>query len=588
MSTTTTRIKLRRKSASAWATSNEILLDGEMGIETDSKPVRFKFGDGVTPWNSLPYSAILDQLVTLGTNGNFTVQDAEKNIGLILTSAGILKISALEAATIKINGQNISLPDLATKTDISGFALSADFNLSKAKTDQITIDTNGNLIIADALKNIGLMLTKAGVLQISALQAAAIKLNGQDLILSDFAKAADVNPLTSNIRVDSAGNVIFSDSNGYVGFKLSAAGLITAYRMALQQMQVGATLLSDDPNWLLAIQDSNKNLGFGFRKDGYLIVKGIKAANLEVSGTATIPGLSTAKYQNSLWKGKNIWWCGTSIPAGNMDPVHMYPNIGAAQHAVANCFNVALATSPIRISKQDGTIAGVEWYYVAYGLTHTLAEKENLITNWATIGPTLAGSPPATLSASQQTLIRNASYEMRLKPYLDGTNPLPDLFVIDHGYNDRGGYFSLETASAFQSVPTNRVNRGYYIGAVNYLIDYILSYQPRARIAFFGHYENVKFPEIAQAQQAAASGWSYYIFPTWNRLGWNYVQKAPGSKTSWAVAPYSTYSSGQDTSQDMTLYQLALPDRLHPFTDTSAKSSNQLANLAGEFLFIVK
>lgn len=49
-----TEIKPRRGTAAAWASANPVLASGEMGLETDTK--KFKFGDGVTTWNSLAYA----------------------------------------------------------------------------------------------------------------------------------------------------------------------------------------------------------------------------------------------------------------------------------------------------------------------------------------------------------------------------------------------------------------------------------------------------------------------------------------------------------------------------------------------------
>jgi hypothetical protein len=39
---------------SNWATQNPVLAPGEIGVETTG---RFKFGDGTTAWNALPYAA---------------------------------------------------------------------------------------------------------------------------------------------------------------------------------------------------------------------------------------------------------------------------------------------------------------------------------------------------------------------------------------------------------------------------------------------------------------------------------------------------------------------------------------------------
>jgi hypothetical protein len=49
------KIQFRRDSASAWTTINPILSQGEAGFEFDTG--RFKVGNGLSPWNSLPYSS---------------------------------------------------------------------------------------------------------------------------------------------------------------------------------------------------------------------------------------------------------------------------------------------------------------------------------------------------------------------------------------------------------------------------------------------------------------------------------------------------------------------------------------------------
>ena len=46
-------IQLRRDTSANWTSSNPTLAQGEMGLETDTN--KFKFGDGITAWNSLSY-----------------------------------------------------------------------------------------------------------------------------------------------------------------------------------------------------------------------------------------------------------------------------------------------------------------------------------------------------------------------------------------------------------------------------------------------------------------------------------------------------------------------------------------------------
>lgn len=50
------QIQLRNDTAANWASANPVLAQGEMGLETDTR--QFKFGDGVTAWNSLDYGFV--------------------------------------------------------------------------------------------------------------------------------------------------------------------------------------------------------------------------------------------------------------------------------------------------------------------------------------------------------------------------------------------------------------------------------------------------------------------------------------------------------------------------------------------------
>lgn len=65
-------IKIRGGTAAAWTLANPILALREMGIETNTK--KFKFGDGVTAWDSLGY-AVGDGTATWGSiTGTLTSQ----------------------------------------------------------------------------------------------------------------------------------------------------------------------------------------------------------------------------------------------------------------------------------------------------------------------------------------------------------------------------------------------------------------------------------------------------------------------------------------------------------------------------------
>lgn len=83
------KIQLRRDLANNWQGVNPVLADGEMGIETDTR--KFKFGDGNTKWNSLPYASnqtsdIPTKLSQLDNDCNFITETAVSDITGDLTT----------------------------------------------------------------------------------------------------------------------------------------------------------------------------------------------------------------------------------------------------------------------------------------------------------------------------------------------------------------------------------------------------------------------------------------------------------------------------------------------------------------------
>ena len=68
-----TRIQFRRGTSSDWTDLNEVLLAGEMCIETDTR--KYKIGNGSTNWNGLPYAGQnfpTDTSVYVLRNGTYT------------------------------------------------------------------------------------------------------------------------------------------------------------------------------------------------------------------------------------------------------------------------------------------------------------------------------------------------------------------------------------------------------------------------------------------------------------------------------------------------------------------------------------
>ena len=55
------KIQNRRDTAARWTQYNPILLEGELGLETDTG--KMKLGDGINTWSALPYMKVSDGFV---------------------------------------------------------------------------------------------------------------------------------------------------------------------------------------------------------------------------------------------------------------------------------------------------------------------------------------------------------------------------------------------------------------------------------------------------------------------------------------------------------------------------------------------
>ncbi|WP_438447414.1 hypothetical protein [Gorillibacterium sp. sgz5001074] len=300
-----------------------------------------------------------------------------------------------------------------------------------------------------------------------------------------------------------------------------------------------------------------------------IAISGVSNTAIKLQKSVDLPSKvkSMAEGQvGNYWSGKKIVWFGTSIPESG------YPQIvGTALGA--NMYNVAVGSSPARAGCHGNITSGdplgwtgAVWQNVAYSLSQTLAEKEELITNWDTWKTKLTGSPPTTLSETEMTKIRNCSYENKLVANHLGEGKRADLYVFDHGHNDN--WFWNATKDELKVSPTDQKDRTYFIGAMNFLIDLILKDNPRARILFVGHYEN-QYPgktQISEAQQILADQWNFPFLKLWEKLGWS--QKTVQTTGYWDASGNWIESGGP--TQTLTMTQIWMKDNLHPYS-TKAK-----------------
>lgn len=242
--------------------------------------------------------------------------------------------------------------------------------------------------------------------------------------------------------------------------------------------------------------------------------------------------VSPSYYNNDLktedfWSGKNILWLGTSIPAGvDSNLGDSYPSVVGRQLG-ATVINEARGSSCVRINSTTGNYDGMSYGHFLRSLSRSVAEVNEIVENWDSIKGKI-NNAPTSLSESDINLMREHSFETLLLPYLNGDKQMPDLFVIDHGYNDRSpigvnrevdlsieptaeninsrvlaedlymtdnNYANLKLAmnNDLTGIPNLQefsatLNRNSFIGAMNFIITLIYRYNPYARIVIVGNY----------------------------------------------------------------------------------------------------
>jgi hypothetical protein len=107
-------ILLRRGTAAEWTASNPILIEGEVGVETDSK--KLKVGDGLTVWASLPYITLTPtaaaSLYATINNPNFTgTVSLGTGVGILFEGATANDFETALQVVDPTADRTLSLPD---------------------------------------------------------------------------------------------------------------------------------------------------------------------------------------------------------------------------------------------------------------------------------------------------------------------------------------------------------------------------------------------------------------------------------------------------------------------------------------------
>lgn len=281
--------------------------------------------------------------------------------------------------------------------------------------------------------------------------------------------------------------------------------------------------------------------------------------------------------KNNYWEGKKIVWLGTSIPAGVVhagddNGVNSYP-IQVGDMLGAKVYNESVGSSAIRIghhsfiSNDDPNgYSGTPATCCLFSLSGTVEEKKDIISNWSLWKNKFKYGVDEIdniiNSGTVQSRIFDRSYEVKLSKYLDGGEVGScDLYVIDHGYNDAGNKNGVDYSDLIE-VPSDPLDRTYYIGAMNYIINKIKTDNFRASICIISHYNDEGvFKNLVDAQRYVADYWNIPFIEIYNKLG------------------FSTTAKITINGKTKTLKDWWLPDGIHPSSDTTGKALKHYAEV---------
>jgi len=113
------QIRLRNDELADWVLANPVIARGELVVEIDATPPRFKLGDGVTPWLGLPY--------VLGSGGDSPpVPDASSTVKGVVQLAGDLDgdadapvLAAAKSAELRTRSNHIGSQPASTIGDFA-------------------------------------------------------------------------------------------------------------------------------------------------------------------------------------------------------------------------------------------------------------------------------------------------------------------------------------------------------------------------------------------------------------------------------------------------------------------------------------
>ena len=359
-----TKILLRNDLAANWTENNPVLGKGEIGIEIDSK--KFKFGDGTTAWNSLPYGAGADiPLASASNDGLMSSSDFSKLAGIESGS----EVNIIE--TVKVNGSALT-PDADRAVDVTVPTKLTDLtNDGNFVQDASYVHTDNNYTSAEKSKLGGI---ESGA-EVNIIEE--VKVNGTALT-PDANRAVDVTVPTKLTDLTNDGNFVqdadyvHTDNNYTTSEKTKLAGIESGAEVNVQSDWSQTDSSADD-----FIKNKPTNVSDFTNDAGYITQAAVPVAATAdplMDGTAAVG--SSAKWA----KEDHVHPTDTSRAAA-ADLEALETRVGTAEGDI-DSLETRMGAAESDIDALESGKADVATTLAGYGITdaYTKTEVDSLVS----------------------------------------------------------------------------------------------------------------------------------------------------------------------------------------------------------------
>jgi hypothetical protein len=236
------KIQLRRDIAANWTTNNPLLLNGEIGIETDT--LKFKIGNGTQRWNSISSYAfkpgLANGVATLNSDGKIPLSQLPDQVSLDAEALVAIQ-NALSSITTNDIAEEVNLyfTEARAINAVEGLfdpVGSSENALNEAKQDATTKSNAAQLAAAiDATDKVAAALVTA---RADAEEFTTASINS--LSTSDIEEGTRL--YFTEARVDDIVDPLILQTRGYVDQEVS--DVITYVNTALEAFDPGSSINS--------------------------------------------------------------------------------------------------------------------------------------------------------------------------------------------------------------------------------------------------------------------------------------------------------------------------------------------------------